>query len=79
MVANLEAFTESELVSLVQAYRQRRDGVTAQPTGVSVPEPQSDSLDVKIKEQPVNPLQMDIDEEEIEYEPDRLNLQVSTE
>lgn len=29
-----------------------------------------------IKEEPVDPLKMDIDEEEIEYEPDKLNLEV---
>lgn len=32
---------------------------------------------VKAEAEPVDPLQMDIDEEEIEYEPDRLNLEVS--
>lgn len=31
---------------------------------------------VKAEEEPVDPLQMDIDEEEIEYEPDKLNLEV---
>ncbi|GBE86574.1 hypothetical protein SCP_0904530 [Sparassis crispa] len=30
-----------------------------------------------VKEEPVDPLKMDIDEEEIEYEPDRLNLELS--
>lgn len=33
---------------------------------------------VKDEEEPVDPLQMDIDEEEIEYEPDKLNLEVSS-
>ncbi|KAI0954916.1 hypothetical protein AcW1_006666 [Taiwanofungus camphoratus] len=32
-----------------------------------------------IKEEPVDPLKMDIDEEEIEYEPDKLNLELSGE
>ncbi|TFK51746.1 hypothetical protein OE88DRAFT_1679157 [Heliocybe sulcata] len=30
-----------------------------------------------VKEEPVDPLQMDIDEEEMEYEPDKLNLELS--
>jgi symplekin len=30
----------------------------------------------RVKDEPVDPLQMNIDEEEIEYEPDRLNLEV---
>lgn len=32
---------------------------------------------MSVKHEPVDPLQMDIDEDEIEYEPDRLNLEVS--
>ena len=31
-----------------------------------------------VKEEPIDPLQMDIDEDEIEYEPDRPNLEVRT-
>lgn len=30
----------------------------------------------EVKDEPVDPLQMDIDEDEIEYEPDRLNIEV---
>lgn len=30
-----------------------------------------------IKEEPIDPLQMDIDEDDIEYEPDRLNDQLA--
>ncbi|OCH93643.1 hypothetical protein OBBRIDRAFT_885314 [Obba rivulosa] len=30
-----------------------------------------------VKEEPVDPMKMDLDEEEIEYEPDRLNLELS--
>ena len=29
-----------------------------------------------VKEEPLDPLKMDIDDEEIEYEPDKLNLEV---
>lgn len=29
-----------------------------------------------VKDEPVDPLQMDIDEEELEYEPDKLNMEV---
>lgn len=35
-----------------------------------------DATAVPIKEEPVDPLQMDIDEDDIEYEPDRLNDQL---
>ncbi|KZT65655.1 hypothetical protein DAEQUDRAFT_696939 [Daedalea quercina L-15889] len=34
---------------------------------------------VSVKQEPVDPLKMDIDEEEMEYEPDRLNLELSGE
>jgi symplekin len=33
---------------------------------------------VKEEEEPVDPLKMDIDEEELEYEPDKLNMEVNT-
>lgn len=35
-----------------------------------------DATAVLIKEEPVDPLQMDMDEDDIEYEPDRLNDQL---
>jgi len=121
IVANLEAFTEPQLISLVDTYRQsRRLGVTipAQPppaTGLiampvpkpaatsppiqntsapSIPTgprkniyimdstltPPSQSMvlppEVAIKDEPVDPLQMDIDEDEFEFEPERLNEEV---
>ncbi|KAG9312974.1 Symplekin tight junction protein C terminal-domain-containing protein [Chiua virens] len=80
IVANLQAFTEPALVNLVQAYRQSReeapgaasqspDGTTAESTSVSETPP--------LKDEPVDPLKMDIDEEEVEYEPDRLNEALS--
>ncbi|KAF9221332.1 hypothetical protein BS17DRAFT_785211 [Gyrodon lividus] len=81
IVANLQAFTEPTLLNLVQAYRQSR-GMPA------VPQPQPpDSISVEtgptaepnlpVKDEPLDPLQMDIDEEEMEYEPDRLNEALS--
>lgn len=115
IVANLEAFTESELVSLVQAYRELkgislpapskpeptasassssstpvpaskpiptgpRNAASAQP-----PEPlppsrsKSPTPPAEPKAEPVDPLQMDIDEEEIEFEPERLNEELAGE
>lgn len=113
IVANLEAFTEAQLIAMVNSYRQSR--------GLSVPAPapvQAHSIsegphaDVQrptivapipaiptgprklmqsveqtntptppivtppIKAEPVDPLQMDIDEEELEYEPEKLNEEV---
>ncbi|KAJ4494142.1 Symplekin tight junction protein C terminal-domain-containing protein [Lentinula lateritia] len=111
IVANLEAFTEPALVSLVQVYRQRL-GIGTVSTSVppapavtasgSVPvaapavpavsdirsvgkdiarpptiEPPTTTPAPPIKEEPVDPLQMDIDQDELEYEPDRLNEELS--
>ncbi|KAG6336042.1 hypothetical protein ID866_3041 [Astraeus odoratus] len=90
IVANLQAFSEPTLMNLVQAYRQSRavpsvpsakapqppdsaalaEGTPARGTPTEPPEP-------TVKEEAVDPLKMDIDEEEVEYEPDRLNLELS--
>ncbi|KAF8817559.1 hypothetical protein BYT27DRAFT_6817554 [Phlegmacium glaucopus] len=123
IVANLEAFTEPQLISLVDTYRQsRRLGVTmpAQlppaigPIAMPVPKPAASSPPIQntstpsiptgprnniydmdstltpppqsmvllpeaaIKDEPVDPLQMDIDEDEFEFEPERLNEELST-
>ena len=81
IVANLEAFTEPALTTLVQLYRQSRGGDLSSP---AVPSIASELMSAQIsnnavtslvKEETVDPLQMDIDEE-IEYEPDRLNMEV---
>ncbi|KAJ7504498.1 Symplekin tight junction protein C terminal-domain-containing protein [Mycena galericulata] len=100
IVANIEAFSESALIALVQSYRQTR-GI---PTPAAVPPapqvsptkpiptgPRNSTPEVKaptmapaptppvpvIKDEPVDPLQMDIDQDELEYEPDRLNEALS--
>lgn len=113
IVANIQAFSESTLIGLVQAYRHKRSlGPTATADAVAVPssrappdapgpveerrseppmrrsstppqpmpapEPESLPASEPIKQEPVDPLKMDIDEEELEYEPDRLNLEVLT-
>lgn len=76
IVANLQAFTEPALLGLVQAYRQGREGqpgtASHPPDGVA-DEVLSISGTPPVKDEPVDPLKMDIDEEEMEYEPDRLN------
>ncbi|GLB41805.1 putative symplekin tight junction protein C terminal [Lyophyllum shimeji] len=113
IVANLEAFTESTLLGLVQAFRESRGLGTAAaiaapaptiptgprratqlqaekdaersltpqarqtkpiPTGPAVPTPPPP---IVVKDEPVDPLQMDIDQDELEYEPDRLNEALS--
>lgn len=74
IVDNLQAFTEPTLLSLVQAYRQSREsatGTASQAPDAAVDEVMSEVPPVK--DEPVDPLKMDIDEEEMEYEPDRLN------
>ncbi|KIK99799.1 hypothetical protein PAXRUDRAFT_822333 [Paxillus rubicundulus Ve08.2h10] len=81
IVANLQAFTEPALLNVVQTYRQSRglptvplsqplDSIATQPTSTIEPEP-------PVKDEPIDPLKMDIDEEEMEYEPDRLNEALS--
>ncbi|KAJ3505780.1 hypothetical protein NLJ89_g7237 [Agrocybe chaxingu] len=112
IVANIQAFTEEQLISFVNAYREscglsiptsqpqvKQDSTvtvttsspTTQvlppsiPTGPrahfradkgSTPQPQ-ESVPVAVKDEPVDPLQMDIDEDELEYEPERLNEKLS--
>jgi len=86
IVANLQAFTEPALLELVQAYRQSR-GLAPGPPASRLPQPPepmqeatptpSPSAEHAVKVEAVDPLQMDIDEEEMEYEPDRLNMEVS--
>jgi symplekin len=85
IVANLQAFTEPALLELVQTYRQSR-GLAPAPPVSRTPQPAQHtpeatptpvpSAEPAVKDEPVDPLQMDIDEEEMEYEPDRLNMQV---
>jgi symplekin len=114
IIANLEAFTESALESLVQQYRQQRgigkipsqSSTATPPTGTPTPTPVSTSglppnvptaprklLAQQVQdrsltppsratppvvkvEEPVDPLQMDIDQDELEFEPETLNAQV---
>ncbi|KAK7030720.1 mitogen-activated protein kinase [Favolaschia claudopus] len=103
IVANIEAFSESDLRGLVDAYRQShglpasapapaptRDPPPTIPVGpraskpipkgpaadrISTPDPQP--VAPVVKEEPVDPLQMDIDQDELEYEPDKLNEELS--
>jgi symplekin len=115
IVANLEAFAEPRLISLVDTYRQNWRLGAAQPTmttgsiAMPVPKPAAASppiqnmstssiptgprknayimdstltpppqamADAAIKDEPVDPLQMDIDEDEFEFEPEKLNEEV---
>ena len=109
IIANLEAFTESALESLVQQYR-RNYGISKISSQPSAPTPPtstsfSSALPPKVPtgprslmvqqvadrsstppaqttppvvkvEEPVDPLQMDIDQDELEFEPETLNAQV---
>ena len=76
--AVLETAAASENAGLVKlpptmpAADRARERAFAQVSSAQVDEPTSSSV---VKEEPVDPLQMDMDEE-IEYEPDRLNLEV---
>ncbi|KAI6112643.1 Symplekin tight junction protein C terminal-domain-containing protein [Pisolithus sp. B1] len=81
IVANLQAFSEPALMNLVQSYRQSRSLPPVPPA--KPPQPPDSVARTEgtpiVKEEPVDPLKMDIDEEEVEYEPDKLNLELSGE
>jgi len=101
IVANLEAFTEPQLIALVNTYRQSHGLNSLQPptsattpptTAPSIPTgprnrvysversltpPPQTQLPPVVKDEPVDPLQMDIDEDELEYEPEKLNEEVT--
>ncbi|KZP11483.1 hypothetical protein FIBSPDRAFT_800184 [Athelia psychrophila] len=91
VVANLQAFDEPTLHSLIQSYRGTRSSVVPSPATAPAPPPpptvpvqepasapaKSTPAGPAVKQEPVDPLKMDIDEEEMEYEPDRLNLELS--
>ncbi|KAJ2915453.1 hypothetical protein MD484_g4945, partial [Candolleomyces efflorescens] len=112
IVANLEAFSEPELLALVQAYRQLKGIPTSQPSAAppsapsasassstisaspqkaiptgprrgadkqSTPVPRTTTPPLEANVEVVDPLQMDIDEEEIEFEPERLNEELAGE
>ena len=75
--AVLETAAASENVPVkmpptMPAADRARERALAQASSAQADEP---SLPNRVKEEPVDPLQMDMDEE-IEYEPDRLNLEV---
>jgi len=84
IVANIEAFAEPALIALVQSYRQSRGAPPTISVPPTAPAPADENPVVlapvatppPVKEEPLDPLQMDIDEEELEYEPDRINLEV---
>ncbi|KAK7061099.1 hypothetical protein VNI00_000835 [Paramarasmius palmivorus] len=103
IVANLEIFSEAELMALAQAYKKSKG--FDQPQSASAPampvDPSSSASTSRaaplltensqpaaststtpppapaIKVEPVDPLQMDIDQDDLEYEPDRLNEELS--
>lgn len=94
IVANLEAFTEGQLIGFVNAYRQSNgmsmpttpqaaessitatSAVSQQRESSQPVQPQPTLSEPEVKAEPVDPLQMDIDEEEMEYEPEKLNEEV---
>ncbi|KAF7294404.1 hypothetical protein MKEN_01432800 [Mycena kentingensis (nom. inval.)] len=89
IVANLEAFSDSALATLVDAYRKSHGGPLTAPGSSSSKPPPAGSRDgvrvnieatatpppVAVKEEPVDPLKMVMDDE-IEYEPDRINREL---
>ena len=92
IVSNLEAFAETQLIELVYTYRQSRgiqpSGLSNGPGPASSalsavaasissgPDMGTLSVPTQNKGEVVDPLQMDIDEDEMEYEPEKLNKEV---
>ncbi|KAF8587835.1 hypothetical protein K439DRAFT_1652134 [Ramaria rubella] len=76
VIANLQLLSEQSLNTAIETFRQNQPKVAplVAPTALSPP-PVVPVADLPIKEEPVDPLQMDMDEDDIEYEPDRLNDQ----
>ena len=84
VVANLQAFTEPALAALVETYRESRrtSAASSKPPDSTSAVSEPASINAKnasipaMKQEPIDPLKMDIDEEEMEYEPDKLNMEV---
>lgn len=92
IVANLDAFSEETINELVKTFRQSK-GLVIEPSTTpaaahNTPPPQQPIASTShslpsftsapiVKVEPVDPLQMDIDQEEMEFEPDRLNEELS--
>jgi len=80
VVANLLAFTEPALVALVEAY-EKVVRLAQHPLRMLLllcPSRHQQTAQVVIAppvNRPIDPLKMDIDEDEMEYEPDKLNLE----
>jgi len=89
IVANLEAFSEADLINVVRRFRDVRaaeasTAAAAQAAGPSSSQSVSDErkssrFSDNVKDEAPDPLQMDIDQDEMEYEPDRLNEEVCAE
>ncbi|KAL5492454.1 hypothetical protein ACEPAI_3901 [Sanghuangporus weigelae] len=82
IVSNLQILTESSLTAAVQKYRQQ-NGLRL-PTAASQTPPLTDAEISQfppekpvVKAEPIDPLAMDMGDEEVDYEPDRLNEEIS--
>jgi symplekin len=69
-----ESIASAKTPPTMPAADRARERALAQGSSTQVDEPSSSS---RVKEEPMDPLQMDMDED-IEYEPDNLNLEVSS-
>ena len=93
IVANLDAFTEAQLVSLVTTFCQSRNlnpppSLSSIGNGSAIAAPPQPALAVEersttppaappsVKAEPVDPLQMDIDEGVIDFEPESIEAKV---
>lgn len=81
IVANLQILTEQTLSAAVQRYKQANGLLPSASVAHETPPPPEaaqPSADASaVKSEPVDPLAMDVGDEEVEYEPDRLNDEIS--
>ena len=85
LVALIQAYRQSQATSVPAITIAGPPTEIKAPTPIALPvklpdiehEPTPEIEVAPIKEEPVDPLKMDIDEEDLEYEPDRLNQEVS--
>ncbi|KAJ7077855.1 Symplekin tight junction protein C terminal-domain-containing protein [Mycena belliarum] len=83
LIALVQAYRQSRSISDPAAQGTTKPvptkpTATTPSTQVATPEVSASAPPVaKVKEEPVDPLQMDIDQDELEYEPDKLNEELS--
>lgn len=87
IISNLQVLTEQSLTSAINAYKKAKGSAPPTDTPVSAP-PRADSemsvdtkdvdeQEVEVKIEPVDPLAMDIGDDEVDYEPEKINIEIA--